>query len=212
MRVIYLASQSPQRAMLLARAGVVFRVVPSHADEDAITGLPAQVLAIERARVKARGAVLPADADGVVIGADTVVAVGQTILGSPRDRADAERMLGLLSGSTHTVATGHCCIRVAGGRPTGAEGVALALAKVTFKPLSADEIRAYLATGESMGRAGGYAVQETGDRFVTDLQGSWDTVVGLSMATVARLYREVADLSLPNRAPSGLTSQFRKQP
>jgi septum formation protein len=208
--VLFLASQSPQRAMLLQRASVAFTVVPSTGDEDTVRHSNPQALAVARARCKAAGAVLPAGTDGVVLAADTVVGLGDQIIGSPRDRADAVRILTALSGTTHLVATGHCCIRVSNGHVCEPEAVGLAIARVTFRALTAGEIADYVATGESDGRAGAYAVQEQGDGFVADLQGAWDTVVGLSLATVARIYREVADLDLPGRQATGLTRQYRR--
>ena len=190
--MIYLASQSPQRAMLLTRAGIPFQVVPSIGDEEAITTPQPQLLALDRAQIKARGAQVPADANGVVLGADTVVALGLQVFGKPFDDNDAVRILSQLQGTTHTVLTGHHLIRVSNGQ-LGAEASGISLAKVTMKSLSESEIRAYLATGEHRGRAGAYAIQETGDRFVIELQGSWGTVVGLSASTVAKLWRELCD-------------------
>jgi septum formation protein len=190
--VIYLASQSPQRAMLLARAGIPFQVVPSTGDEETVTTPQPQLLALDRAQIKARGAQVPPGANGVVLGADTVVALGMQVFGKPTDDEDALRILSQLQGTTHTVLTGHHLIRVRDGQlDTEASGISLA--KVTMKSLSEAEIRAYLATGEHRGRAGAYAIQETGDRFVVELQGSWGTVVGLSASTVAKLWRELCD-------------------
>ena len=87
----------------------------------------------------------------------------------------------------------------------GSEASGLAIAKVTMRPLTPDEIRAYLATGEHRGRAGAYAIQETGDRFVTELQGSWGTVVGLSVSTVIKLHRELTDEVLTPIGPTTRT-------
>ena len=200
--VIYLASQSPQRAMLLERAGVPFTVVASTGDEEAVTSDRPQVLALDRAMVKARGAAVPANATGVILGADTVVNLGMTMYGKPTDDVDAARILGALQGTTHTVLTGHHLIRVVNG-VTSTEASGISLARVTMRRLSAEDIRAYLATGEHRGRAGAYAIQETGDRFVVDLQGSWGTVVGLSVSTVAKLYRELTDDVLAMSPTSG---------
>jgi septum formation protein len=198
--VIYLASRSPQRAELLRRAGVPFLAVPSRADEEAVAHAHPQVLALERARAKATGAELPAGADGVVVAADTVIALGSQMFGKPRDDADAARILRALQNTTHTVVTGHCCVRVRPGSPAGPVACGVALAKVTMRSMSEEDIRAYLATGEHRDRAGAYAIQESGDRFVIDLQGAWATVVGLNVETVARLHREVADGPLPQAA------------
>ena len=200
--VIYLASQSPQRAMLLERAGVPFAVVASSGDEETVISDRPQLLALDRAMVKARGAAVPAHATGVILGADTVVSLGMTIYGKPTDDADAARILGALQGTTHTVLTGHHLIRVVNG-VVSTEASGISLARVTMRSLSAEDIRAYLATGEHRGRAGAYAIQETGDRFVVDLQGSWGTVVGLSVSTVAKLYRELTDETLAMSPTSG---------
>jgi septum formation protein len=199
--VIYLASKSPQRAMLLTRAGVPFTVVTSHADEERITGGVPQVLALERARHKAEGAVLPAGAAGVVLAADTVVALGREMFGKPEDDEDALRILRRLQGTTHSIFTGHCCLAIAADGSRGPAACAVAVAKVTMRPVSDDELRAYIATGEHRDRAGAYAIQETGDRFVVDVQGAMGTVIGLHLESVARIYREVADQPLPGTRP-----------
>jgi septum formation protein len=202
--VLYLASRSPQRSQLLRKASVPFTVVPSTCDEAAIDAPAAQLLALDRACGKAAGADLAGRdraAPCVVLGADTVVALGRQAIGKPADRADARRILGMLQGTTHSVITAHCCLLLAadGSRVKEARGVAIA--RVTMRSMTPAEIDAYVATGESDDRAGAYAIQETGDRYVVDLEGSHDTVVGLSLATVARLWREVADSPLPGYVP-----------
>lgn len=193
--VIYLASKSPQRALLLTRAGVHFQVVVSTADEEAVTAPLPQALAIERARAKAHGGQAPPGV--VVLGADTVVALGRDILGSPATASENQRMLERLSGTTHQVMTAHCLIRLGADGKAAAEAVALTTARVTMRPLQPDEITAYVATGEGLGKAGGYAIQEKADRFVVDLQGAIETVIGLHLPTVAKLWREVGEGLLP---------------
>lgn len=193
--MLYLASRSPQRAALLGQAGVSFHVVPSACREDDITAPAPQALAVERARGKARAGAAPPGA--VILGADTVVAVGREVLGSPADAAGVAAMLGKLSGTTHQVLTGHCLVRLGPDGQPAAEAVALTIARVTMRPLSPDEIAAYAASGEGIGKAGGYAIQAKADRFVVDLQGAIETVIGLHVPTVAKLWREVADGPLP---------------
>jgi septum formation protein len=181
--------------MLLRRAGITFTVVDSACDEESVSFPNPQVLALERARAKAKGAVLTGEqrdvVPAVVLGADTVVALGSQVFGKPKDRADAAAMLGQLQGTTHTVYTGHCCVRVDAGHD--GEAARIAMTRVTMKPMSPGEIEAYVASGESDGRAGAYAIQETGDRFVAELQGGWDTVVGLNIAMCARLFMECTE-------------------
>lgn len=202
--MLYLASRSPQRSQLLRKAGVPFAVVPSACDEAAITAPAAQLLALDRAcgkAAEARLAEVRRDGPCVVLGADTVVALGREVLGKPADRADARRILGLLQGTTHSVITGHCCRLVDLDGTALKEARGVAIARVTMRSMSADEIADYVASGESDDRAGAYAIQETADRYVVDLEGSFDTVVGLSLSTVARLWREVADSPLPGWVP-----------
>ncbi len=197
--MLYLASQSPQRATLLTRASVAFTIVASSCREDDIALPLPQALAIERARAKAHGAVGVPDG-GIVLGADTVVALGREVLGSPTDAAGCATMLAKLSGSTHQVMTAHCLWRAG----SDLEAVALSTARVTMRPLSAQEIADYAASGEGVGKAGGYAIQEKADRFVVEVQGAIETVIGLHVPTVAKLWREVAEGGLPGY--TGLTS------
>lgn len=190
--------------MLLSRAGVEFTVVPSAGDEESINTPQPQLLALDRAKHKARGAQLPPGADGTVIGADTVVALGNKVYGKPANDAEAFAILSALQGTTHTVFTGHHAIRVVDG-VLGIEASGLAIAKVTMRLLTPEAIRAYLATGEHRGRAGAYAIQETGDRFVSEMHGSWGTVVGLSVSTVIKLHRELTDEVLMPTGPTTRT-------
>lgn len=185
--MILLASRSPQRAWLLQRAGIAFRIVASACDEEAITAPTPAALAAARARGKAAGA---AAADGVLLGADTVVALGSTVYGSPADDAEARATLAALSGTTHAVLTAHCLLHRVGGTVV-AQAEATAAARVTMRALTSAEIAAYVASGESRGRAGAYALQERGDRFVTAIAGDWDTIVGLHVASVVALHRQL---------------------
>lgn len=178
--VLYLASKSPQRAMLLTSAGIPFTAVASACDEDAIAAADPAALALARARGKAAGAV-GVPAGGSVLGADTVVALGDEVLGSPATHAQAAAFLARLSGTRHRVHTGHCL------RRGGVERCELASAEVEMRRLTPEEIRAYAASGEGLGKAGGYAIQAEADRFARITAGAWDTVVGLHVAAVRRL-------------------------
>ena len=179
--MLYLASKSPQRANLLRQAGIPFTVVESSCDEDAIAAADPPALALARAVGKARGA-CGVPAGGLVLGADTVVALGEEILGNPADPDEAGAMLARLSGTRHRVCTGHCLRRLGGG-----EVGDVAVAVVEMRVLTPQEIAAYAASGEGVGKAGGYAIQATADRFARLLSGDFDTVVGLHVAAVRRL-------------------------
>jgi len=191
--MILLASQSPQRAVLLARAQIAFRVVASAADEELVREADPSLLALHRARLKARQALA---GSGVVLGADTVVALDGRDYGKPRDHADARRMLRELSGTTHRVITGHWLTVLEDGVVRREAGV-VDECRITMRPLSAATIHAYVASGESMGRAGAFALQEHGDALIERRDGAWDTVVGLHVASVEALYRALCGVPLP---------------
>jgi septum formation protein len=180
--VLVLASASPRRRALLAGAGFRFEVRPPDVPEDPAPGAaPADVardLAARKARAAARGL---GPAPCLVLGADTVVALGDgRLLGKPRDRAEAEEHLRALSGTTHSVVTGVCLRQ----EPGGAEELFHVESSVTMRRLEEGEIRAYAAGGEGLDKAGGYAIQEGGDGFVTRVEGSRTNVVGLPMEEV----------------------------
>lgn len=195
--MILLASQSPQRTELLQQAGLAHVVIATAEDDEVANTLPAQALAVERARHKAINAqwqehvgVLSAGS-AAVIAADTVVALQGKDVGKPRDREHAKRILASLAGTQHTVITAHCCWLPEHNGQAACEAVAIAMAQITMLPMSMDEIEAYVASGESDGRAGAYALQAEGDRYVADITGERDTVIGLNVAIVRKLYREV---------------------
>jgi septum formation protein len=180
MRLI-LASASPRRAELLTSAGYVFEVAPAHVDETAEPDEASDVYALRVARDKAR---VVADRQGpgtTVLAADTVVVRGGEILGKPRNAADAERMLTLLSGAVHEVLTA-VVIRTGGRELTAVETT-----RVRFAALTPAEIAWYIASGEPEGKAGAYAIQGLAARFIERIEGSWSNVVGLPIATVYSL-------------------------
>jgi septum formation protein len=181
--MLVLASASPRRRDLLTQLGVEFSVRAAAVDETPPPGATADAAAREIARRKAL-AVLAAVPGAAVLAADTiVVAADGEFLGKPGDAADARRMLGKLSGTTHRVVTGVCLVG-AGDAQTAADSTS-----VTMRPLTAAEVDAYVASGECFDKAGAYAIQESGDRFVTRVDGSWTNVVGLPMETVVRMLR-----------------------
>lgn len=170
---LILASSSPRRRELLARLGVEpARIASPDIDETPLPGelprLYVERLAREKARAVARA---PGE---VVLAGDTTVAVGRRILGKPDDEADLRRMLSLLSGRRHHCFSGVCVIDSA-----GVERVRVSDTIVAFKRLSPAEIDGYVAGGEGMGKAGGYAIQGAAEGFVRFLSGSHSGVVGL---------------------------------
>lgn len=179
---LILASASPRRRELLRSAGYDFDVVVAALPEpqQAVAELPpadqAKALAYFKARAVARNR--PA---AVVLAADTVVAMGDDVLGKPCGAAEARAMLGRLSGSRHAVITGVAVVGASRPRLIASE-----MTYVTMRPMSPEEIEAYVASGEWRDKAGAYAIQETADRFILKLEGSFTNVVGLPMELTAR--------------------------
>jgi septum formation protein len=172
---LVLASTSPRRRELLARLGVEpARIAAPQVDE---TPLKAEAprgyvlrLALAKAHAVERGP------DEVILAGDTTVAVGRRILEKPADEADLRRMLGLLSGRRHTVWSGVCVIDA-----TGRARTRVVETTVAFKRLHPSEVDWYVASGEGMGKAGGYAIQGRAEGFVRYLAGSHSNVVGLPL-------------------------------
>ena len=167
-----LASRSPRRIELLARAGVDVTVDPADIDESQFPGESARDYVVRMA--SAKSAVVAQRHPGcTVIAADTTVDLGGEVLGQPADDDDARRILTALSGRTHTVRT---AVSV---RDAGTERTAVVETLVTFASLSPARIDWYVASGEPAGKAGAYAVQGLGMALVAGLSGSLTNVVGL---------------------------------
>jgi septum formation protein len=191
-RFIYLASASPRRQQLLTQLGVSFELLLADAHEDA-EGLEAQkpgenpttyVLRVTQlklqaalARLKSRGL-----RNAPVLCADTTVALGKTMYGKPHDARDATRMLSELSGHTHRVLTA-----VAVCSPKRQMLSTLCVSRVSFMPLSAQQIKRYVATQEPFGKAGAYAIQGHAGAFVSHISGSYSGIMGLPLYETARL-------------------------
>jgi septum formation protein len=185
---LILASSSPRRRELLRQAGYRFQVLPPPIDDRAVSHVESPGAYVESlAYMKAVSAIsahrLTA---GLVLGADTIVVLGGHVIGKPADEADARRILSELSGSVHQVLTGVALIDVAASRRTMAHDVT----RLRMRHMTPAEIDAYVASGESMGKAGAYALQETGDRYVEQLDGSLTNVVGLPMELVEHMLRD----------------------
>lgn len=180
---IFLASASPRRHELLRRIGVPHRVRPVDVDETRRPGERPGDYALRLAREKAdAGWQRFASAERrAVLAADTVVVLGEEILGKPRDRGEALAMLGRLSGRTHEVLTA-VALRDSRGMDTR-----LNTSRVTFRPLRGDEAERYWHTGEAADKAGAYAVQGRAAVFIERLEGSFSGVMGLPLFETAEL-------------------------
>lgn len=190
-----LASQSPRRQELLRLIYSRFEVVPADADET-LPGDMSPREAVEYLAALKAGAVAGVHPHDLVIGADTVVAIDNKILGKPRDRAQAADMLRSLSGRTHEVYTG-----VAVRSPKGDAGFSVCT-EVEFYPLDEHTISWYLETGEYADKAGAYGIQGYGSLLVGAVRGDYFNVVGLP---VARLWRELRRLELWEAGAAGLS-------
>ena len=188
---ILLASASPRRRELLAAAGLEFTVGPVPVDENLGEFSDPARAAVELATRKALAAASARANRGegwAVLGADTIVALERDgrwqLLGKPEDEREAAEMLASLSGTRHEVITGVCVVCTHDlSRWSACERTS-----VTMRPITADERAAYVASGEWRDKAGGYAIQESADRFVTGLEGGgFDNVVGLPVALAKAL-------------------------
>lgn len=183
MRVI-LASKSPRRKELLRELFDSFEIITAEVDET----LPESIHpkdGVEILAVRKGAPVAAANPDALVISSDTLVELGGVPLGKPTDALDAKNMLRTLSGNTHRVHTG-VAVHYKGRAVSGVDSTA-----VIFRTLSDVEIDEYIATGEPMDKAGAYGIQGKGGVFVSGYEGSFDTVVGLSVALTDRLCKEI---------------------
>ncbi|MFH1349678.1 MAG: Maf family protein [Pseudomonadota bacterium] len=188
---LILASASPRRKRLLQQIGLPYLPLKSHVEENQMP----DVLALQSpspeikpgeqacflAEKKAR-AVLPRSGNRWVLGADTIVVLGEKILGKPADRLEAQYMLLLLGGKEHRVITGFCLIDPS-GKSAHVEGVTTS---VRVKRLTREEIEAYIATGEPFGKAGSYAIQGIGAFLIESISGSYTNVVGLPLCALVK--------------------------
>ncbi len=184
---LVLASGSPRRADLLREAGYEFDVVEPTIEEpgEVLSHLAPRQQAEALAYFKARS-VSDTHPDGRVLGADTIVVVGGRVLGKPAGRDEAEEMLRTLSGTRHEVITGVALIG-----PDEVRLIASDVTHITMRRMSPEEIEAYLDSGEWIGKAGAYAIQETADRFVEVVEGSFSNVVGLPLELTGRMIVEL---------------------
>ena len=193
--LLVLGSASPRRAALLQQLGLRFVQVVSPIEELTRGSQQPAEFVVESACAKARAVSelvrtdpppsIGAADDFLVIGADTVVSQGETMIGKPTDSSDAVRMLQRLSGRTHDVYTGLATIRRDGG-----ESFDYVVTQVRMRKLSEETIRAYVATGEPLDKAGSYAIQGLGALFVERISGCYYNVVGLPLARLCTMLEE----------------------
>lgn len=180
---ILLASGSPRRRALLENYGFEVTVIKPDFDESAVTETDPEKLVCALALGKNKSIDV---SDAVVLSADTVVVLGNRILGKPRDRDDAYKMLSALSGRTHTVYTGVCIAK------DGVRHVFCAKTDVTFYKLTNRQINRYIDTNSPFDKAGGYGVQDDmGIGFVENISGELSNVIGLPMGRVIKTLEEI---------------------
>ncbi|NCT72299.1 MAG: septum formation inhibitor Maf [Xanthomonadaceae bacterium] len=184
--MLYLASQSPRRAELLTRLGLSFGRIDLDIPEQRQPNEPATDYVRRVAREKAGAGLLKvvATPGAVVLGADTEVILEDEVFGKPVDAADAAAMLRRLSGRTHQAVSAVSVVSAS------RESQALVVTEVSFAELDDDEIAAYVASGEAMGKAGAYGIQGRAEQFVTRLAGSYSAVMGLPLHETSRLLRD----------------------
>lgn len=190
---VVLASASPRRAALLSQIGLTFEVCPSDVEEPLLSDAAAEVtqeLALLKAKTVARRY-----ADGIIIGADTLVSLDGELLGKPTDDAHASAMLSRLSGTRHEVVTGVALIAIDSSYRRGlqphtaaCEIVWTETTNVYFRELRSAEIAAYVASGEASDKAGAYGIQGRGAAFVKRIEGCYFNVVGLPLASLVEQF------------------------
>ncbi len=181
---VILASNSPRRRELLRQIGLAFTTDPAYVDERVLPGEQPEAYAVRVALEKAR-AVAQRSRTGIVVAADTIVVLGDAILGKPADVKDAMRMLEMLSGKMHYVVTGLVVIDSQSGKTLART----AWTKVWFRKLSPEEIASYVATGEPLDKAGAYGIQEKGSLLVEKIEGCYFNVVGLPVSLLGKMLR-----------------------
>ena len=183
---IVLASASPRRRELLSTVGVTdFEVCPAKGEENAAEGLPPQEIVKSLSCAKAREVAANYGADAVVIAADTIVWADGRVFGKPHDENEAFAMLSTLSGKSHEVYTG---ITVIYGEKIVSEAECTS---VWFRSLSDDEIKAYIATGEPMDKAGAYGIQGMASLMVEKIDGDYFNVVGLPLCRLGQMLKTI---------------------
>ena len=192
---VYLASQSPRRRQLLTQIGIQYELLLAGPEEDSEaleTVMPGELpltyvkrvtqLKLDAAvsRMRQRGL-----SNAPILCADTTVALGRHILGKPEDAKDALRMLKMLSGQTHRVLT---AVAVASNRK---RAICVSVSQVTFAPMKLSEMKFYVASGEPMGKAGAYGIQGLAATYISEIKGSYSSIMGLPLFETAQLLKQI---------------------
>ena len=192
MKTIVLASGSPRRRELLKRVVPAFEVLADGGEEMLIPGESPEETVRRLAMQKAENTARRIKKDALILAADTVVVLGEKILGKPVDEAEAFAMLFSLSGKTHRVYTGLAIVDTG----TGKKISDFVVTKVRFRPLTEEEIRSYIRSGEPMDKAGAYGIQEIGALFIEGIDGDYFNVVGLPLCRLGILLKESFGIDL----------------
>ncbi len=191
MNKIILASASPRRRELLEQLGVEFEIIPSQVEEKMKSMEPSRMV-MELSEIKAEDIYNRLSQEekelSTVIGADTVVAFEDQVMGKPQSNSEAIEMLSRLQNNTHQVYTGVTLIFRKGPGKVPSKISFFEKTDVTMYPISSDEIAAYVNTGEPMDKAGAYGIQGRGAAFIKEIHGDYNNVVGLP---IGRLYQEM---------------------
>lgn len=190
MKKIVLASASPRRKEILEQIDINFDIIPSTCDEVITKNVPKDIVE-ELAQQKAYEVFKKLDNPDIVIGADTIVVLNDTIMGKPKDEKDAFDMLDKLQANTHIVYTGVCVLIKENNETT--KLVFSEATKVSMYPMTKKQILDYIATKEPMDKAGAYAVQGKSAIYIKKIDGDYNNVVGLP---IARLYNEMLELGI----------------
>jgi len=188
MTELILASGSPRRAQLLGEIVGAFRILPSDVDEDQDEGETPSAFVARISREKAESVadgLQPGDGGSWVLAGDTIVVIGETVLGKPEDEEHARRMLEQLQDRRHEVITGICLLN----RKQAVCRLEAVRTQVWMRRIEPEEMDAYIRTGEPFDKAGGYAIQGDGGRFIRKIDGSYSNVVGLPMERLRELFR-----------------------
>ena len=189
---LILASSSPRRIEMLNKLGIEFDVIYPDVDETLRNGESPEELVLRLSKEKAENVSSEIDDKAVILAADTVVVLGDAILGKPGSEDEAGQMLGMLSGKTHMVTTGFTLMDESCAE-LHSEAV---FTEVKFKRLAAEEIDGYIKTGEPIDKAGAYAIQGKGSFMVEEINGSFTNVVGLPLSRVVDVLSQKGLLKL----------------